>query len=89
MDILKHLEASGCKIWSLGSNLCMTDLTAFVRLKISNCSDGNLKRTASFCGFFIPVCTYRIPGGQKVKSRYNSQEVLKQYEKRLFSSEEF
>lgn len=77
MDILKHLEASGCKIGLLGSNLCMIDITAFVTLKISNCSDGNFKRTASLCDFFIPVCVYRIPGRQKVKCRYDNQEVLK------------
>lgn len=45
----------------------MTDVTAFVMLKISNCSDGNLARTAASGGVIIAACVSRMPGGQKVQ----------------------
>ena len=56
----------GCKIWSLGSNLSMVDVIAFVLLKVSICSLWKLKRTASFCGFVISVCVFVLSGGQKL-----------------------
>ena len=44
----------------------MVDVIAFVMLKVSICSLWKLKRTASFCGFVIPVCVFVLPGGQKL-----------------------
>lgn len=77
----------GCKIWSLGSNLSMVDVIAFVMLKVSICSLWKLKRTASFCGFVIPVCVFVLTWWAKVKCRYKNQEALRQCIRRWFSSD--